>query len=190
MSFPRAMLRAVTVSTVLTLHAGALARAPLVVPWPEAGTHVGEIVTVEGDVVAARTSGDTCVLEFAPDDPHAFRVVLLVPLLSNLPREPDRLYRGKRVQASGRIQRFQGRPEMVLRSPGRIPVVDVGGAAPNDPTAGTPPTAPIPPPAAPRAAAPAPAPAPPPPAAPPLAAAPSPAAAPAPAAAPPPAATP
>ena len=105
------------------------AAAPPTVPWQEASAHVGELVTVEGDVSAARTTGDVCVLEFAPDDPQGFRVVLLIPLVTSLPREPDRLYRGKRVQASGRVQRFQGRPEMVLRNPDQITVVDVSGVA-------------------------------------------------------------
>src|SRR5881296_3022653 len=65
------------------------AAAPPVVPWQEAGRHVGEIVTVEGMVAAAHGTGDTCVLEFAPDDPHALRVILVLPMFSSLPRSPS-----------------------------------------------------------------------------------------------------
>jgi hypothetical protein len=89
---------------------------------------VGEIVTVEGEVVTAETTDDTCVLEFAPGDPVAFRAVLLRPLLSTGPRHPDRLYRGRQVRATGRVQQFQGRPEMVLRSTDQIQVTDDDGA--------------------------------------------------------------
>ncbi len=113
---------------VAALAAVAGATAPPIVSWHDAGDHVGELVTVEGDVVAARTGADGCVLEFSSDDPRAFRVVLLVPLLTDLPRQPERLYRGRRVRATGRVQRFRGRPEMVLHDPGQLEVVDVAGA--------------------------------------------------------------
>jgi hypothetical protein len=127
--------------------------APPLVPWREAGAHVGNIVTVEGEVVAARTTADACVLEFAAEDPHAFRAVLLLPLLSSLPPHPERLYLGRRVRVSGRMQRFQGRPEMVLRGPAQIEVIDVAAAA--TPGDGAPTAAPAP--ASPRAAVPEPA---------------------------------
>ena len=150
---------------------------------------VGAQVTVEGDVVAARTSGDSCMLEFAADDPQSFRVVLLIPAITSLPRQPERLYLGKRIRASGLIRTFKGRPEMVLRSPGQIEVVDVAGpartaevppavaVAPGPPTATAPPprAAPSPPPAM----APPPSPAPPVAPAPPAAAPPTPPPAPA-----------
>ena len=108
---------------------------PPIVSWQDASRYVGEVVTVEGDVAEARTTADTCALEFALDDPRAFRAVLLLPLLTSLPQHPDQLYRGKRVRVSGRIARFQGRPEMVLRAPGQIEVVDVSGAPPAAATA-------------------------------------------------------
>src|SRR6185295_10401323 len=62
-----------------------------VVSWRDAPGMVGAQVTVEGDVVEARTTADTCVLEFTIDDPHAFRVVLLIPAITSLPRQPERL---------------------------------------------------------------------------------------------------
>ena len=105
----------------------AAAAAPPVYPWQEAGNHVGQMVTIEGVVAAAHATGDTCVLEFAPDDARALRVVLIVPMFSSLPSKPERLYAGKRVRVSGLVRRFAGRPEMVLRSSSQIEVVDVSG---------------------------------------------------------------
>jgi len=141
----------------------AAAAAPPVYPWQEAGNHVGQMVTIEGVVAAAHATGDTCVLEFAPDDARALRVVLIVPMFSSLPSKPERLYAGKRVRVSGLVRRFAGRPEMVLRSSSQIEVVDVSGPsavpapAPAEPrVAPSPPHAAEPPPAAepPRAAEP------------------------------------
>ena len=68
---------------LVTVIAGALLLAglagggpPPVISWQDAGRHGGELVTVEGEVAAAHSTDDTCILEFAPDDPRAFRAVL------------------------------------------------------------------------------------------------------------------
>src|SRR5262245_16733458 len=117
-----------------------LARAATVVPWQSAGMFDGETVTIEGDVARAHLEADTCVLEFAPDDPKAFRVVLLIPLITDLPRQPQRLYEGKRVRVTGKIHTWKGRPEMIVRGPDVIEVVGVGAAQP--PAEAPPPTPP------------------------------------------------
>jgi hypothetical protein len=123
------------------------------VPPPSVSLHelssrVGEIVTFEGDVAAAYTTTGTCVLEFEAANPKGFRAVLVIPLFTGLPRQPERLYAGRRVRVSGRVQRFQGRLEMVLRDPSQVEIVDVAGAPPPP---GDVATAPEPPPSAPAA---------------------------------------
>jgi hypothetical protein len=130
---------------------------PPSVPLGELPSRVGEIVTVEGDVAAAYTTAGTCVLEFEAANPKGFRAVLVIPMFTDLPRQPERLYAGRRVRVSGRVQRFQGRLEMVLRDPSQVEIVDVAGVPP-PPSMATGPEPP--PPAAPPAAV-----APPPPAA-------------------------
>jgi hypothetical protein len=160
---------------VLAVAVVATAAAPPVVDWRDAGTRVGDIVTVEGEVVNAYATGDTQVLEFS-DDAHAFRVVILVPLFSTAPRDPERVYRGHRIRASGRVQRFEGRPEIIVRSTDQVEIVD---AAPASPAPPPPPASraapPPPPPPSPAPAPPArPAPSAPPPTAPPASAAPPP----------------
>jgi hypothetical protein len=146
-----------TLAATLVLVSVAVAAPPPTVRWEDAHLHVGEIVTVEGHVASARSSAEACVLEFDPGNPTAFRAVLMIPILSRLPQHPERLYEGRQVRVSGRVQRFQGRAEMVLRSSGQIEVVDedVPPAAPS-----TPPVAAAPPPAKapPSPAAPSPAP--------------------------------
>jgi hypothetical protein len=132
----------------LVVFAGGLAHGvpPSVIPWQEAGRHVGRVVTVEGDVVRAQSTSETCVLEFDADDDRAFRTVLLLPLFSSIPTRPERLYQGKRVRVSGNIVRFQGRPEMILRSPGQIEVVSPERAETTPEPAPAPPPTPAPPP--------------------------------------------
>jgi len=165
-------------SLLLVLAATAVATAapPPVVDWRDAGTRVGDVVTVEGEVVNAYATGDTQVLEFS-DDAHTFRVVILVPLFSTVPRDPERVYRGHRIRASGRVQRFGGRPEIIVRGMEQIEIVDVEHAErppPPPPAPRAAPSAPStePPAARPAPSAPAAPPAPPPSVAPPEAAAP------------------
>jgi hypothetical protein len=106
--------------------------APVVVPWTAAPAHVGARVTVEGVVARAETTAaGRCVLVFDPADPAALRVVLLVPLVTDLPRDPSRLYDGKRVRATGRVARFQGRLEMVVTPP-QLEVVGLAGLEPEN----------------------------------------------------------
>jgi hypothetical protein len=100
----------------------------LVVDASDAARYVGSAVTVEGDVAAARTEPIGLVLELAPLEPKSFRAVLVLALISSLPRSPERIYAGKRVRVTGLVQRFQGRPEMVLESASQIEIVDLAGA--------------------------------------------------------------
>jgi hypothetical protein len=156
------------VGLALFLTATPVVHASTTIPWADASSHVGEQVTVEGDVASARVQGPTCIIEFAANDPQAFRVVLLIPLITDLPRQPEKLYVGKRIRASGTVRRFAGRPEMILRTPDAIQVIDIassGSAVASTPTTTMPgaPTAPSETkPATPPAVATAPAPEPPP----------------------------
>lgn len=122
--------------------AGALA-APPTIPWTAAPAHVGGRVTIEGVVVQAETTPEgRCVLRFDPDDPAAIHVVLLIPLVTDLPRDPRHLYEGKRVRVTGRITRFQRRLEMVVTPP-LIEVVGLTTAAPAAVAPGSSPAAPL-----------------------------------------------
>src|SRR5262249_33811292 len=124
----------------------AQAVVPNLVPWQDAGAHVGEVVSVEGEVAHVEITSETYVLEFAPGDPRAFRAVLLLAMFSRGPRHPDQLYTGHRVRVTGRIQRFAGRPEMALHGAAQTEVAPAERPAP---LATAPPVAPPPPVAAP-----------------------------------------
>ena len=142
------------------------ARAAPVVPWQDAGSHTSGRVTIEGHVATAATADRRCVLTFDPADPEALRIILLVPLITDLPAAPDRLYSGRRIRATGRVHRFGGHLEMIVRSPDQIEVLGMTAEEPAPAlaveeapsTAAPAPAGPIPPPkpAAPSPAAPVP----------------------------------
>ena len=98
---------------------------PPVIDWRAAGDHTGRVVTVEGDVRSAHCAEDTCVLEFAPDEPTGFRVLVLMPMFSRATEQPDRTYANRRIRATGKVERFQGRVEMVVRGTAQIELADV-----------------------------------------------------------------
>lgn len=137
---------------LLVVCASMTALGATVVPWEEADDHVGSVVTVEGDVATAATTPEGVLIEFEPGNDRAFRAILLVPLVSGLPRHPERLYLGKRIRATGLVRRWGARPEMVLQTSGQIEVVDL--STPTAPAPAALPSAPVAP------ASPAPAPAP------------------------------
>jgi len=92
------------------------------IPWKQAGDYVGQEQVVEGGVIAVRREGNVLRLAF-DTRPDSFTVALIVGLLSPLPADPDAVYVGQTVRAMGRIRRFRGVPEMVIRDPTRITLV-------------------------------------------------------------------
>ena len=114
------------------------------VPWPEAEHHVGRLVVIEGFVETAERDGRYLTLAFDPDDPRALRVTLVIPIMTDLPPEPERLYAQRRIHVHGRITRTAGHLALVVTDPDRITVVGVTPpAAPEDgdaPAAATPPS--------------------------------------------------
>src|SRR5262245_29181167 len=144
-------MRAVVVGLVVLVATVAGALSPPVVGWREAAGRVGGVVTVEDEVSAVRVLDSGFVIEFS-DEPNAFRIEVLVPLFGDAPHDPERAYRGHRVRATGRVQTFQGRPEIVLRAPSQIEIVDAPAAAAR--VEETPASPPPPPPPLPRPARP------------------------------------
>jgi len=117
------VIRATAALVVVAAALPAYARDPDPVRWQDAGAHVGQVITVEGTVARASVAGGACTLEFAPDDPSALRVILMLSLFS-APDEPEHLYEGRRVQASGRVQSYEGRPEIIIRRADQITLLD------------------------------------------------------------------
>ena len=145
------MIRATAALLVVAAALPAYARDPDAVSWKDAGARVGQVITVEGIVARASVASGACTLEFAPDDPSALRVILMLSLFA-APDEPDRLYEGRRVQASGRVQSYEGRPEIIIRRADQITLLDEPSAttsstlpAPAVPVPTTPPPPPPPP---------------------------------------------
>jgi len=116
----------------LGLHSIAAAQP---VSWSDADAHVGDIVSIEGFVREVRREGRRLTLLFDTDDPRALRVTLLIPLVTDLPPEPELLYRERRVQVRGRVTRTAGHLDLIVTDPDRILIAGLTSDAPPPPDA-------------------------------------------------------
>jgi micrococcal nuclease len=94
-----------------------------VVSWRKAARYVDEYVTVEGVIARTHNSGKACFLNFHPDWRRTFTAVIFANRFSAFPPKPEDHYRGKRVRVTGYVQKFEGRPEIILDSPDQIEIL-------------------------------------------------------------------
>jgi hypothetical protein len=90
----------------------------------QASQHVGEVASVCGTVAsstyAAQSRGQPTFLNL--DRPYPNETFTIVIWGEDRPRfgAPEAILSGKRVCATGVIQTYRGRPEIILRDPGQL----------------------------------------------------------------------
>lgn len=94
-----------------------------VISWEDAAKHYGKYLTVEGTIVLTYNSGKACFLNFHPDWKEHFSVVIFASDFSRFPSPPEEYYRGKKIQVTGRIKSYHGRPEIIVEDPSQIEVL-------------------------------------------------------------------
>jgi len=96
----------------------------------EAGSHIGERAVVTGKVVGTYNSGKACYLNFHDDWKKHFSVVIFAKNFDRFEAPPEVHYRDAEVRVTGRIQEYEGRPEIIVTGPAEIEIVAGGGTAP------------------------------------------------------------
>ena len=104
-------------------HLQAPAIGGTVVPWEEAHRHRGEEIVVEGTIVRTHRAEKVIYLNFHPNWKRYLTVVIHLKDLPLFPADPEKTYKGKKVRVRGEVTIYKDRPEMVVRSPGDIKVV-------------------------------------------------------------------
>jgi micrococcal nuclease len=96
-----------------------------VISYLEAGSHVGEVKTVEGRVVStAKIEEDGIIyLNFHDSYKGYFTVIIWQDSWSNFPQSPDTYYEGKDVLVTGKIKDYKGTPEIELSAVSQIEIV-------------------------------------------------------------------
>ncbi len=100
------------------------APSPLRVGWQEAHLHVGRDVIVEGTLVRVRRAKRVLFLNFHSNWRKYVTVVIPGRDLGLFPRDPETFYGGKTVRVRGTVALYDGRPEIVVRTPEDITIVE------------------------------------------------------------------
>jgi len=114
-------------SQVSNASAGAVANVSNSISASDARSHIGERTTVCGNVVDSRYStgsnGRPTILNFEKAYPnHPFVAVIWGDDRSKFPSKPENYYRGERVCATGLIELYSGKPEIIARSPSQLAI--------------------------------------------------------------------
>jgi endonuclease YncB( thermonuclease family) len=94
-----------------------------IIPWEDAHRHQGEEIVVEGTIVRTHRAKKVVYLNFHANWKRYLTLVIFVKDLPLFPGNPETAYKGKKVRVRGEVKLFKDRPEMVVRSPGDIKVV-------------------------------------------------------------------
>ena len=99
------------------------AGTPAVIQWQDADKHYGEYCAVEGKIVSTYNSGKACFLNFHKDYNHYLTAVIFSSDFDKFPLHPENYYYGKKIRVSGKIQKYKGKPEIVLEEQRSIEVL-------------------------------------------------------------------
>src|SRR5512134_445448 len=95
-----------------------------VISWEEAHRYVGQEVTVEGRIVRVHRGKNVLYLNFHSNWKKYVTVVILGKDLGRFPKDTEKRYKGKVVRVQGAVALYRDRPEIVIRSPEAITLVE------------------------------------------------------------------
>ncbi|MBA7483923.1 hypothetical protein ES707_19440 [subsurface metagenome] len=106
------------------LQRGWKKEAEKVISWRDAHEYYGEKVIVEGSIVATFNSGKACFLNFHKNWKKYFTAVIFHSNFGKFPKQPEVYYKDKKVQITGKIKEYEGKPEIILKHPSQIKIID------------------------------------------------------------------
>jgi micrococcal nuclease len=94
-----------------------------VIDWVNTDNYYNQYVIVEGTIVDTYNSGILCFLNFHPDYQYCTAVIFACDF-SGFPGPPDTYYLGKKVQIIGIIKEYNGSPEIIVKTPDQIRILN------------------------------------------------------------------
>jgi micrococcal nuclease len=88
----------------------------------QAPNHIGELVTVEGQIVRVRRLKTIAFLNFSPQFWRDLTVVIMATDFANFPADLRATYLNRTVRVTGVVTEFEGRPQIVIQSPKQLAV--------------------------------------------------------------------
>lgn len=120
------MIKKIFLSILILARFSINSLAAEIIPWEEAHKYYGKFVTVEGTIVNTYNSGKACFLNFHPDWKRHFTTIIFASDFYKFPSTPEKYYYNKRVKITGTIREYQGKPEIILKEPTQIEIVQEG----------------------------------------------------------------
>lgn len=92
------------------------------VPTSRAGEHLGQRARITGHVVRARRTDDGVFLDLsaASDGAPELAAVVFAAQLPLFPSDVEERWRGRRLAVTGLVERYRGRPQVILRLPEQV----------------------------------------------------------------------
>jgi len=95
-----------------------------VITFDEAGKYLNRLVTVTGKVVGTYRSDKVLLLNFHQDYRSYFKVAVFATDLGKFPPVPEDYYKMRTVRVTGVVKEYKGAPEIIVKDPGQIEVVE------------------------------------------------------------------
>lgn len=95
-----------------------------VINWREADQYYGCYVIVEGLIVDTYNSGEVCFLNFDPEWQQYFTAVIFACDFPDFSESPEMIYLGRNVQIIGFIREYKGKPEIIVKTPDQIKILE------------------------------------------------------------------
>lgn len=95
-----------------------------VVSWRDAMKYYGQTKTVEGKIVTSNNTGKVCFLNFHKDWRRHFTAVIFASDFKKFPAHPEDYYHNRVVRVKGLIKEYRGKPEIILKSPSQIDIIE------------------------------------------------------------------
>ena len=115
-------MRKTLLIVVLIFMVSITAFAGNTINWKDAASYYGKYMTVEGIIVSGKCLPKVCFLNFDKDYRTTFTAVIFASDLTKFPPNPDRFYYNQKVQVTGIIKEYKGKPEIILKEPDQIKI--------------------------------------------------------------------
>lgn len=95
-----------------------------IISWRDAARYYGQTKIVEGKIIASNNTGKVCFLNFHKNWKKYFTVVIFSSDFGKFPSYPEEHYLNRRVRVKGLIKEYKGKPEIILKSPSQIEIIE------------------------------------------------------------------
>ena len=118
------MKKKIFIASLLVLLSCELAISQKIVSWNDANKYYGQNITVEGTILYTFNSREACYLGFHQEFLKHLKAVIFKSDITKFPSSPEKYYFDKKVHITGTIKENKGKPEIILKDPSQIKILD------------------------------------------------------------------